>query len=106
MSRWVFLISASGVLARSKFYRIICDEAQFIRNRRARSSEVAGLVRAKHRWALSGTPVTNTLVDLYALLRFGRFRPWNDWKDFERHIVSAQITLASLGSPSPGESDD
>jgi hypothetical protein len=25
-------------------------------------------------------------VDAYALLRFGRFRPWNDWPSFDEYI--------------------
>lgn len=29
-------------------------------------------------------------ADIYGLLRFGRFRPWNDWADFNDHVVSAQ----------------
>lgn len=53
---------------------------------------------------LTGTPVTNTLyaprrclacipltprsADIYGLLRFGRFRPWNDWPAFNEHVVS------------------
>lgn len=63
------------------------------------------MVHAKYRWMLTGTPVTNTLcvncllylhsycslpapsADIYGLLRFGRFRPWNDWDDFNRYIV-------------------
>jgi SNF2 family DNA or RNA helicase len=26
-------------------------------------------------------------VDLYGLIRFGHFRPWNDWQSFYEHIV-------------------
>ena len=77
----------SGPLARTKFYRVIADEAQFIRNRSTRSSISLAYVRAKYRWMLTGTPVTNTLADLYGLLRFGRFEPWNDWPSFNEHIV-------------------
>jgi len=55
------LTNRSGILARTKFYRVIADEAQFIRNRGTRSSIAMALVRAKYRWMLTGTPVTNTL---------------------------------------------
>ena len=95
-----------GVLSQVKFYRVIADEAQFIRNRYAtgsfsrvflhsshgnhsgtRASFSLALIKSKLRWMLTGTPVTNTLADIYGLLRFGRFRPWNDWNDFNAHIV-------------------
>ncbi|KAG6856050.1 hypothetical protein H0H87_008064 [Tephrocybe sp. NHM501043] len=53
-------------------------------------------VRAKYRWMLTGTPVTNTLADIYGLLRFGRFRPWNDWLSFDEHVAKVQFTDAPL----------
>ncbi|KAF8176997.1 SNF2 family DNA-dependent ATPase [Pholiota molesta] len=70
-----------GLLSKAKFYRVVADEAQFIRNRSTRSSISLALIKSKYRWMLTGTPVTNTLADIYGLLRFGRFRPWNDWND-------------------------
>ncbi|KAL6300177.1 hypothetical protein BKA93DRAFT_802813 [Sparassis latifolia] len=45
-------------------------------NRSTRSSKAVAMLRAtrKYRWRLTGTPVTNTLADIYGLIRFGRFR--------------------------------
>ncbi|KAF9007048.1 SNF2 family DNA-dependent ATPase [Cyathus striatus] len=85
-----------GVLARTKFYRVIADEAQFIRNRSTRASISMAYVRAKYRWMLTGTPITNTLADIYGLLRFGRFRPWNDWNSFNEYVAKIQIEDAPL----------
>ncbi|PPQ64913.1 hypothetical protein CVT24_008253 [Panaeolus cyanescens] len=91
-----WLMKNGGVLARSRFYRVIADEAQFIRNRSTRASICLAIVRAKYRWVLTGTPVTNTLADIYGLLRFGHFRPWNDWHSFDSHIAKVQILDAPL----------
>ena len=33
-------------------------------------------------------------ADIYGLLRFGRFRPWNDWADFNDHVVSVNELVA------------
>ncbi|KAJ3854506.1 SNF2 family DNA-dependent ATPase [Lentinula lateritia] len=95
-SEW--LLRAGGILARTRFHRAIADEAQFIRNRATRSSISLAHVQATYRWMLTGTPVTNTLADIYGLLRFGHFRPWNDWNDFNHHVVGqrAQAILAPL----------
>ncbi|KAL0564202.1 hypothetical protein V5O48_017851 [Marasmius crinis-equi] len=79
-----------GVLARTKFYRVIADEAQFIRNRSTRASITMALVKARYRWNLTGTPITNTLADIYGLLRYGKFRPWNDWNDFNNYVCKIQ----------------
>ncbi|KAK0483680.1 SNF2 family DNA-dependent ATPase [Armillaria novae-zelandiae] len=91
-----WLSENGGILAQKRFYRVIADEAQYIRNRSTRSSISLAHVQAKYRWMLTGTPVTNTLADIYGLLRFGRFRPWNDWNDFNAHVARLQSEDAVL----------
>ncbi|CAK5270957.1 unnamed protein product [Mycena citricolor] len=91
-----WLIKHGGVLARTRFHRVIADEAQYIRNRSTKASISLAYVRAKYRWMLTGTPVTNTLADLYGLLRFGQFRPWNEWNDFNTHVARVQLEDAAL----------
>lgn len=85
-----------GLLAKTNFFRVVADEAQFIRNRSTRASRTLAWVRARYRWMLTGTPVTNTLADIYGLVRFGRFRPWNDWNDFNVHVARMQLKDAPL----------
>ncbi|KAJ7131709.1 SNF2 family DNA-dependent ATPase [Mycena crocata] len=82
-----WLSKHGGVLAKSRFFRAIADEAQYIRTRSTKASLSLAHVRAKYRWMLTGTPVTNTLADIYGLLRFGRFRPFNDWLSFNEHVA-------------------
>ncbi|EGO02949.1 hypothetical protein SERLA73DRAFT_103014 [Serpula lacrymans var. lacrymans S7.3] len=85
-----WLAKHGGTLARVKWYRVILDEAQFIRNRSTSCSQSVAMLRSTYRWMLTGTPVTNTLADIYGLIRFGRFRPWNDWNDFNVYIAKMQ----------------
>ncbi|KAH9925655.1 SNF2 family N-terminal domain-containing protein [Epithele typhae] len=85
-----------GPMSQVKWYRVVCDEAQFIRNRSTRSSMIVAMLRANYRWCLTGTPVTNTLADIYGYLRFGRFRPWNDWQDFNEYVAKMQLEDAPL----------
>ncbi|TRM63219.1 SNF2 family N-terminal domain-containing protein [Schizophyllum amplum] len=91
-----FIEKKGGLLARTQFFRVIADEAQYIRNRSTQSSLSLAYVRAKHRWALTGTPVTNTLADIYGIIRFGHFRPWNDYPSFNNHIIKVQNEDAPL----------
>lgn len=93
-----YLEDHGGVLGRMRWYRVILDEAQFIRNRGTHASRSVALLRSTYRWMLTGTPVTNTLADIYGLIRFGRFRPWNDWESFKQYIAKVQQEDAPLAA--------
>jgi len=71
---------------RSRFHRIILDEAQNIKNRVAKAAIAACRINAEYRWALSGTPMQNNVEEMYSLVKFCRIRPYNDWAKFNRDI--------------------
>ena len=48
----------------------ILDEAQQIKNPEAQTSLAAHQLQATHRFALSGTPVENSLLDLWSIMHF------------------------------------
>lgn len=50
--------------------RIILDEGHIIRNPSSKGAAAVMAVDAKMRWVLTGTPIVNTLKDLYCLLKF------------------------------------
>jgi superfamily II DNA or RNA helicase len=53
-----------------EFLYVILDESQNIKNLSTQTSGAVLSLRAKHRLAMSGTPVENNLADLYSLFRF------------------------------------
>ncbi len=57
-------------LAQFKFRTIILDEAQNAKNPSSQISKVVRSLRAEHRLALTGTPVENSLRDLWAIFAF------------------------------------
>ena len=57
-------------LSGAEFDTIVLDESQHVKNLSAKMSQAVLLVKAKHHFALSGTPVENHLGELYALMRF------------------------------------
>lgn len=47
---------------------LILDEAQFVKNHRAKTYQAARLVPARVKLAITGTPVENSLMDLWSML--------------------------------------
>ncbi len=66
-----------------KFDTIFLDESQNIKNIDSKISKAVMLLDSKHKFALSGTPIENSLFELYSLFRFlnsGIFGTANDFK--------------------------
>ncbi|WP_446698371.1 DEAD/DEAH box helicase [Anabaena sp. PCC 7938] len=53
-----------------KWQRIVLDEAQNIKNPKAAQTKAILKLSAKHRLALTGTPVENRLLDLWSIFNF------------------------------------
>lgn len=58
------------MFSKEKFNMVVLDESQNIKNISAQITQSVFLLQAKHRLALSGTPVENNLTELYSLFRF------------------------------------
>ncbi|WP_270408961.1 DEAD/DEAH box helicase [Brachybacterium paraconglomeratum] len=56
------------LFASYRFQGFVLDEAQFVKNRRSRTHLAAKRVRAGMRLAITGTPMENSLDDLWAIL--------------------------------------
>ncbi|PSK59285.1 hypothetical protein B9Z65_3609 [Elsinoe australis] len=59
-----------GHLHSMHFKRIILDEAHLIRTPDTRKSRACRALTGKYRWALTGTPMTNGVWDVWALFNF------------------------------------
>lgn len=76
-SDYDLIISTYGLLQRDKtrflkynFYYLILDEAQSIKNARAKTTQIVQQVQASHRLCLTGTPVENHLGEMWSLFHF------------------------------------
>lgn len=81
-------------LGRQKWSIMVCDEAQKIKNPGALITKAANAIQAQFKVACTGTPVENTLVDLWSLFDFaqqGLLGGLNDFgKKYLRPIEGAQ----------------
>ncbi|XP_050933964.1 LOW QUALITY PROTEIN: helicase-like transcription factor [Lates calcarifer] len=57
--------------------RVVLDEGHIIRNPNAQMSKAVLGLKAQRRWILSGTPIQNSVKDLWMLLAFLRLKPFD-----------------------------
>jgi superfamily II DNA or RNA helicase len=74
----------SEILLAREFCFLILDEAQTIKNPRAKVSQVARALRAEHRLCLTGTPMENHLGELWSLFDFVQPGLLGDARQFQR----------------------
>lgn len=70
------------------FYRVVLDEAQNIKNKLTNASRSVAMLKTDYRWCLSGTPMQNGVHELYPLLRFLRYKPYNKEEKFKSSILT------------------
>ena len=75
-----------GMLHRIMFFRVVLDEAQVIKNHKSYTSIACRALMTKHRWALSGTPIYNTIDELYPYFKFLRVEHTGNFDEFKRQF--------------------
>ena len=71
-----------SILTQIVFNRIILDEGHVIRNPKAAASLAVCRLRAKRRWVVTETPIHNSRRDMYSLIRFLQFSPFDQLEVF------------------------
>ncbi len=78
---------------RTEFSAAVLDEAQHIKNPESQNAHAACAIRARHRFALTGTPMENSVRDIWSLMQFlmpGYLGNQRDFRErFEKNILNA-----------------
>jgi superfamily II DNA or RNA helicase len=70
LTSYALLPRDEEVLRRQRFHLLILDESQYIKNSRSKAAQTAGLLQARHRLCLTGTPLQNHLGELWSQFHF------------------------------------
>lgn len=68
--------------------RVVLDEAHTIKSRNTQGAKACYALQAKFRWCLTGTPIQNSVEELFSLLHFLQVRPLNEWDTFKAQIAN------------------
>jgi hypothetical protein len=86
LTSYALLGRDEAALRKERYHLLILDEAQYIKNSRARAAQVACLLPARHRLCLTGTPVQNHLGELWSQFHFLMPGLLGDEKAFNLHF--------------------
>ncbi|KAG9343625.1 hypothetical protein JZ751_013795 [Albula glossodonta] len=75
-----------------KWLRVVLDEGHVVRNPNALQSKAVLGLTTERRWILSGTPIQNSLKDLWMLISFLKMKPF-DVKEWWNRVIQRPITL-------------
>ena len=92
----------AALYASCNFAYMILDEAQYIKNVEAQKSKNVKSVPARHRFALTGTPIENNIIDLWSIFDFimpGYLPDLNRFRSAESNDDKFLATLAAQTGP-------
>ncbi|MEQ1852277.1 MAG: SNF2-related protein [Chthoniobacteraceae bacterium] len=76
-----------------EFSAVILDEAQHIKNPDSQNAQSAATLRARHRFVLTGTPVENSVHDIWSLMNFlmpGYLGTRTDFRERYENAIQSQ----------------
>ncbi|KAM5292811.1 LOW QUALITY PROTEIN: helicase-like transcription factor [Ctenodactylus gundi] len=79
-----------------KWLRVILDEGHAIRNPNAQQTKAVLDLEAERRWVLTGTPIQNSLKDLWSLLSFLKLKPFLD-REWWHRTIQRPVTMGDEG---------
>ncbi|KAK0069593.1 helicase-like transcription factor [Biomphalaria pfeifferi] len=78
-------------LHRIEWLRVVLDEGHTIRNPAAQQSKAIFELQADRRWVLTGTPIQNSLKDLWSLINFLQVAPFTEKKTWNQIIAGPLV---------------
>jgi len=107
LTTYPLLLRDLPIFQDERFYYLVLDEAQVIKNRRSLVTRAVGSLTAEHRLCLTGTPIENSLEELWSIFEFlmpgflgsaeqfrTRFRQGADLQDSADELAALRARVA------------
>ncbi|EPY79050.1 helicase-like transcription factor [Camelus ferus] len=94
LSNWI--TKGDSPLHSIRWLRVILDEGHAIRNPNAQQTKAVLDLEAERRWVLTGTPIQNSLKDLWSLLSFLKLKPFLD-REWWHRTIQRPVTMGDEG---------
>ncbi|KAJ7420394.1 helicase-like transcription factor [Willisornis vidua] len=85
-------IKGDSPLHKVKWLRIVLDEGHTIRNPNAQQTKAALNLEGHRRWILTGTPIQNSVKDLWSLISFLKLKPFTD-REWWYRTIQRPVTM-------------
>jgi SNF2 family DNA or RNA helicase len=79
-----------GPLHNIRFRRIVCDEAQALKNRMSLTSIAVRALHGHYKWIISGTPIQNYIEELYPYFNFLKVPHTGDFTTFVNNYCGSR----------------
>ena len=76
-----------GYLKNYQFHYVILDESQYVKNPNSKIYEAINEIHAQHKLVLTGTPIENSLIDLWAQMNFVNEGLLGSLNFFKKHFI-------------------
>jgi SNF2 family DNA or RNA helicase len=78
----------STLLSKTEFYYVILDESQYIKNSTSKTYKAVMKLQAEHRLVITGTPIENSLSDLWSQMNFLNEGILGNFAFFKRSFIN------------------
>lgn len=76
------------ILSNHRFFYLILDESQYIKNAESKTYQTIARLQSEHRLVLTGTPIENSLSDLWSQMNFLNRGLLGGLNFFKRHFIT------------------
>ncbi|KAL0960225.1 hypothetical protein HGRIS_011859 [Hohenbuehelia grisea] len=69
------------------WYRVVLDEAHYIKDSKTRRATACFALTTLFKWVMTGTPIHNSVLDLYSPFHFLQLKPFSDWEEELEELI-------------------